>query len=72
MSFFFFYVVITNERLGATEPLRPSHCCNCGDQNQETSKNYLYGSGGYLDVMQLVQGALPVNKVGGSQLMQSF
>lgn len=33
---------------------------------------YLDGSGGDLDVVQLVQGALPVNKVGSGQLVQSF
>lgn len=33
---------------------------------------YLDGSGGDLDVVQLAQSALPVNEVGGGQLVQSF
>lgn len=33
---------------------------------------YLDGSGGDLDVVQLVEGALPVDEVGGRQLVQSL
>lgn len=42
------------------------------DTTIEIRGRYLDGSGGDLDVVQLAQGALPVNEVGGGQLVQSF
>lgn len=42
------------------------------DSTIDTQRQYLDGSGGDLDVMQLAQSALPVDEVGGGQLVQSF
>lgn len=44
----------------------------CLTKAKQAASIYLDGGGGDLDVVQLVQSALPVDEVGGGQLVQSF